>query len=142
MSPRKPWKQRAPVNVWRTWPDDHVTAREPSERSTAILSRLQWKTTAASYCTSSAARHGLFFQVSLRLCTRLFCVFFLPPFSFPSLSLDCVSIFRRAIPLIPAFQTPPPLRLEILSESCVGEKSKAVVLNICQLAKHVVVATT
>lgn len=44
----KSWKQQAPINFWRTWLNDHVTTHGLSEGSPPVLSRLQWKTTAAA----------------------------------------------------------------------------------------------
>lgn len=114
MSSHKPWKQQTPIHVWRTWPDDHVTVQEPSERSAAILSRLQWKTTAASYCTSSAARHHFFFG-SLSDSAHVSFVFFLPPLFSLALVGLCQHI-PQSHPPHPCLPNFSPLRLEILSE--------------------------
>lgn len=72
---RKSWKQQAPIHFWRTWLNDHVTTYAPSEGSPPVLSRLQWKTTAAATVSPPQLYTTCLF--SLLVCACLFV--FLPP---------------------------------------------------------------
>lgn len=71
----KSWKQQAPINFWRTWLNGHVTTHALSEGSPPLLSRLQWKTTAAA--TVFPAQRYTTFLFSLLVCA---CLFVTPPF--------------------------------------------------------------